>query len=389
MKYRLSDSAHNLEGQPMFKVLGRVKAMEKEGKDIVHFEIGDPDFSTPKNIVDATIVSLQKGETHYENSFGMLDAREAVRLTTQRSRGFTPDLDQVLIAPGANIIIYYAIACLVNPGDEVIVPDPGFPTYYAAIKFCGATAVPIPLKEENEFRMNPGDVRKAITDKTRLIIMNSPQNPTGSVMTPAEIEEMAHIAKEADVYLYSDEIYSRMMFENRGGFRSPSFLDHCKERTIVANGFSKAFAMTGWRIGVAIAPSDVIEKMALLLQTTSSCVTPFVQRAAIEAMTGDQGQVKKMMDEYKARRDLLVAGLNDIPGVHCLTPGGAFYVFPNITKTGKSSEAFAKFMLEKAGVALLPGNNFGPSGEGFVRLCYAQSQDRIKEGLKRMKEALS
>lgn len=388
MKYRLTEAANNLEGQPMFKVLAKVKDLERQGEDIVHFEIGDPDFGTPENIINATVKSLQQGETHYQSSYGMTEFRDLVCKATLKSRGFEPKISQVLIAPGANILIYYAVACLVNPGDEVIVPDPGFPTYYSVIKYCGAKAVPIPLLEKNHFRMNPDDVEKAITEKTRLIIMNSPQNPTGSVMTPKEIDRMAEIAKKYDIYLYTDEIYSRMMFDESDKFHSPASFDKCLERTILANGFSKAFAMTGWRLGVAIAPEDVIEKMALLLQTTSSCVSPFIQRAGMEAITGDQSAVKAMMSEYRARRDLLVEGLNAIPGITCLTPGGSFYVFPNITKTGLSSEEFADLMLAKAKVALLPGSNFGPSGQGYVRLCYATSQERIKEGLLRIKDAL-
>jgi aspartate/methionine/tyrosine aminotransferase len=372
----------------MFKVLAKVKDLERLGEDIVHFEIGDPDFNTPENITNAAIDSLKRGETHYQSSYGMTEFRELVRDITLKSRGFKPDLDQVLITPSANIIIYYAVACLVEPGDEVIVPDPGFPTYNAVLKFCGVKAVGIPLLEKNHFRMSPQDVEKAITEKTRMIIMNSPQNPTGSVMTPDEINKMAEIAEKYDIYLYTDEIYSRMIFEPSDSFCSPAKRDGCKKRTILANGFSKAFAMTGWRLGVCIAPSDVIEKMALLLQTTSSCTSPFIQRAGMEAISGSQKSVEAMVAEYKARRDLLVAGLNNIPGITCLTPGGAFYVVPNITKTGMTSEEFAKFALEKAKVALLPLTNFGPSGEGYVRLCYATSRERILEGLKRLSAAL-
>ncbi len=388
MRYRLTQAANRLMGQPMFKVLSRVKELERQGKNIVHFQIGDPDFNTPAHIVEAAVASLKSGRTHYESARGNFEFREAVRQATLHSRGFLPDLDQVLIAPGANILIYYAIACLVEPGDEVIVPDPGFATYYAAIAYCGVKAVPVPLLEKNGFRMNPKDVADRITEKTRLIIMNSPQNPTGSVMTPEEIDAMAELAEKHDIYLYSDEIYSRMMFDQKAHFHTPAKRDACKERTIVANGFSKAFAMTGWRLGVCIAPKDVIEKMSLLLETLSSCVPPFIQDAGRVAMTGDQEPVKHMMEEYKARRDLLVDGLNKLPGVSCLTPGGAFYVFPNITQTGMTSDEFAEFALEKANVALLPGNCFGPSGEGYVRLCYATSRERITEGLKRLDTAL-
>jgi aspartate aminotransferase len=388
MKYRLTKFAEDLQGQPMFKVLEKVQELQRQGKDVIHFEIGDPDFDTPKNITDAAIQALKDGKTHYAPSIGIKELREAVCKTTLRSRGYEPALNQVLVAPGGNILIYYAVRCLVNPGDEVIVPDPGFPTYYSVIQSCGAVAVRVPLKEENEFRMSPQDVRARITDKTRLIILNSPQNPTGSVMTPEEIEEMAKIAEEFDIFLFSDEIYSRMMFDEQVKFSSPGYLDQCKERTIIANGFSKAFAMTGWRIGVAIGPEDVIAKMSLLLQTTSSCVPPFIQYAALEAINGDQTEVKKMIQEYKERRDILVDGLNDIKGISCLKPGGAIYVFPNITGTGMTSEEFSDFMLKEANVALLPGTNFGEHGEGYIRMCYVNSKENIIEGLKRIKAAL-
>jgi len=371
----------------MFKVLDKVQKLEKQGKNIIHFEIGDPDFDTPKHIIEAACNSLKNGETHYTSSMGLYDMRNAIRETTLISRGFKPGINQVLITPGANIIIYLAISCLVNPGEEVIVPDPGFPTYYSVIKFCGVKPVRIPLKEKNKFRMNPEDIKKAITAKTRLIIINSPNNPTGSVMTPNELDQIYKIAKEKGIYLLSDEVYSRMMYEGTK-FHSPSSNDECKHTTIVINGFSKSFAMTGWRLGVAIGPEKVIEKMGLLVQTLCSCVSPFVQRAGIAAINGDQSEIKKMMETYKERRDLLVDGLNKIPGVSCLKSDGAFYVFCNITKTGMTSEKFADFALEKAKVALLPGTNFGKYGKGYVRLAFPNSIENIKEGLKRLEKAI-
>ncbi|VDB00609.1 Aspartate aminotransferase [Olavius algarvensis spirochete endosymbiont] len=387
MEYRLSDAAHNLHGQPMFKMLGRIQELEREGKEIIQFEIGDPDFSTPENITNVAIESLVNGEVHYTSSYGMYEFREVVASVTQNSRGFTPAIEQIVITPGANIIVYYAIRCLVNPGDEVVVPDPGFPTYYSVIDFCGVKPVRVPLREENGFRMNPQDLRDVITKRTRLIILNSPQNPTGAVITPEEILEIYQIAEEHDVYIYSDEVYSRMLFAN-ALFCSSSVYDSCKRRTILANGFSKAFAMTGWRLGAVIAPTDVAEKMALLLETTSSCVSPFVQRAGIEAAIGDQEGTRAMMREYRKRRDIIVEELNNIPGVTCLMPGGAFYVFPSVVGTGLSSKEFADFALEEAGVALLPGTNFGQYGEGFVRLCYANSQSNIRRGMARLKTAV-
>jgi aspartate/methionine/tyrosine aminotransferase len=372
----------------MFKLLEKVKLLEKNGKNIIHFEIGDPDFDTPPNIVNAAVDAIKNGYTHYTSSYGLLEFRQKICEATEKSRNFKPNIEQVLVTPGANIAIFYAISCLVDPGEEVIVPDPGFPTYYATIKMCNTKPVRVPLKEENEFRMNPNDIEKNITDKTRLIIINSPQNPTGSVMTPDEIKHTYEIAEKYDLYLYSDEIYARLIYDN-ANFNSPSFYDKCRERTIISNGFSKAFAMTGWRLGAVIGPSTVIEKMRLLLETTSSCVSPFIQKAGIEAISGQQTYSKKMYNEYLERRDLIVDGLNSIPGISCLKPGGAFYVFANIKKIKMTSEDIANYLLDDAGVAVLPGTNFGQYGEGYIRLCYATNKENILEGLKRIKISIS
>lgn len=385
---RVSERAQHLLGQPMFKVLARVQELERLGKDIVHFEIGDPDFDTPPNIVEAACNSLKAGETHYTNSMGLHELRSAICATTEISRNFRPDIDQVLVTPGANIAIYYAVRCLVDPGCDVLLPDPYFPTYRSVIEFCGVNPIYVPLKEENEFRMNPADVRERMTDKTRLIIVNSPHNPCGSVMTKEELDAVFDIAEEHGAYLLSDEIYSRLIFDDKEAFYSPSLRDRCKRLTILTNGFSKAFAMTGWRIGGVIGPEDVVEKMGLLLQTTASCVPPFIQRAAVEAISGPQDEVRDMSAKYKTRRDLLVSGLNELPGVSCLNPGGALYVFPNIRETGMDDKSFVKAMLEEAGVALLPGTNFGECGVGYVRLCCATHEGRIREGLKRMEHYL-
>ncbi len=384
----LSIAANNVEGQPMFKVLDKVQKLERSGREILHFELGEPNFNTPQNIIDAACLALKRGETHYANSMGLYAFRESIQKTTEKSRGFKPDIDQILVTPGANAIIYLAISCLVNPGEEVIVPDPGFPTYFSAINYCGAKAVTVPLYESNQFRLNPEDLRKRITSKTRLIILNSPSNPTGAVMTPEEINEISNIAKEHDVYILSDEIYARMIFDGDNHFHTPAKLDQCKERTIIINGFSKAFAMTGWRLGVAIGPKEVIEKMGLVIQTIVSCVPPFIQIAGIEAVEGDQTSISKMMCEYKKRRDVLVAGLNTIPGISCVKPEGAIYAFPNITNTGMSSDEFADFALEKAGVALLPGNNFGEYGEGFIRICYVNTLENIEIAIKKLSNAI-
>lgn len=384
----LSKAAYNLLGQPMFKVLSKIQDLERQGRNIVHFEIGDPDFKTPNNIIDATCKSFYDGETHYTSSMGLHDFRVGVCETTNISRGFRPDINQVLITPGANMVIYYAVRCLMEPGDDVVLPNPYFPTYRSVIEFCDVNPVYVNLKEENEFRMDPNDLRSKMTDKTRLIIINSPHNPCGSVMTRKELDAIYDIAEEYDVYLLADEVYSRMIYDSNHDFYSPSQRDKCKERTILTNGFSKAFAMTGWRLGAVIGPHDVIEKMGVMLQTTSSCVSPFIQRGGIEAIKGPQDEVQIMLNEYKSRRDLLVEGLNEIPGVSCLKPGGAFYVFPNIKGTGMDDIAFADLMLEEASVSLLPGSNFGEAGSGYVRLCYATDRENILKGIERMRKCL-
>ena len=372
----------------MFKMLDKVQKMERAGNRILHFELGEPNFDTPPNITEAACMALRNGETHYTSSMGLYSFREAIQQTTLISRGFKPDIEQILVTPGANAIIYLAVSCLVNPGEEVIVPDPGFPTYYSAIRYCGAVPVTVPLHESNRFRLNPDDLTRRISSKTRLIIINSPSNPTGGVMTPDEINEVARIAEKNDIYLLSDEIYARMLFPGSSRFHTPAALDQCRERTIIINGFSKAFAMTGWRLGVAIGPREVMEKMGLVVQTIVSCVPPFIQLAGIEAIKGDQTAIASMLNEYRQRRDVLVAGLNNIPGISCVEPEGALYAFPNISGTGMSSEEFADFALEKAGVALLPGNNFGSCGEGFVRLCYVNSLAHIEQAIGQLAQAI-
>ena len=385
---KLSELSKRIDGQPMFKLLDKVKKLEHEGRDIIHFEIGDPDFETPENIVDAGIDAIKNGFTHYTSSFGLKEFRQKICETTERSRGFKPNLNQVLVTPGANIAIFYAISCIVDPGEEVIVPDPGFPTYYSIIKMCNVVPIRVPLLESNKFRMNPKDIENSITEKTRMIVINSPQNPTGSVMTEEEIKMTYDIAKKYDLFVYSDEIYARMIYKD-SVFSSPSIFDKCLERTIISNGFSKAFAMTGWRLGAVIGPPNVIEKMRLLLETTSSCVPPFIQKAGIEAIEGEQTSQKNMYVEYEKRRDLIVNGINSIPELTCVAPGGAFYVFVNIKKTGMTSETFCEYVLEDSGVAMLPGTSFGQFGEGFIRICYAVGQDEINNAFEKIKKSIS
>lgn len=382
----IAANAALIEGQPMFRVIDKVKRLESAGRKIIHLEIGDPDFNTPSHIVDAAKQSLERGETHYGSSWGLDDFIEAMRSATLRSRGFLPDADQVLVTPGANIAIFYAIFCLVNPGSEVLVPNPGFPTYLSTIKMCGANAVSYPLHNSNGFRMRAEDIEPLVTSRTRLLIINSPQNPTGAITELEHLKEIFELAQKYDLYIYSDEIYSRMVYED-GLFFSIASLDKAKERVILSNGFSKAFAMTGWRLGSVIAPKIVAERMMMLLQTTSSCVSAFVQRAGVAAIEGDQLPVNQMMIAYRKRRDLLVQGLNSIPGIQCHLPGGAFYAFPDVSSFGLNSEDFANIMLEKANVAMLPGSNFGSQGEGFVRLVYASSEPNIRMALDAIADA--
>jgi aspartate/methionine/tyrosine aminotransferase len=384
---KLSDASHQLEGQKMFQILEIANELKAKGRNILHFELGDPDFNTPVCVASAGVNAILEGNTHYAPSGGLKELKEAAQEVTLRSRGFKPHLDQLLVTAGANVQVYYAIACTVNPGDEVIVPDPGFVSYFSILKFIGAKIIRIPLKEENGFRLNPEDVEKAITPKTRLIIMNSPSNPTGSVMTQQEVSDMYQIARVNDLYLISDEIYARMVYEAR--HYSPSKWDSCFHRVIMVNGFSKSYAMTGWRLGVCTGPPEVIEKMRLLLETTSSCVSPFIQKAGIEALKGSQVETMDMIQTFRERRDLMVDGLNSLPGITCSKPQGAFYVFPNITGTGMSSDLFAECMISHADVALAPGTIFGEHGEGFIRMSYANSsKEIIKKAIEKMRYAL-
>lgn len=372
----------------MFQILAKARALEKQGKKIIHFELGDPDFSSPNEAVEGVVNSLNRGETHYTVSNGIPELRQEVAKTIQERDGFIPDLDQILITPGANIQIYYAIACTTNPGEEVIVPDPSFVSYFSIMDLLNVQAVRVPLHEENQFRLNPKDVEAAITDKTRLIILNSPSNPTGSVMTPQEIQEIYEIAKRHDIFVLTDEVYRGLVYNDEQEFVSPVKFDECKERTILVDGFSKRYAMTGWRMGFMVGPKELIRKMTLLLETLNSCVPVFLQKACIEVLKNSNSKTHEMHNEFQKRRDLLVNGLNTLSGVSCINPKGAFYAFANIKETGMSSREFSNFMLENAGVALAPGDLFGNHGSGYVRFSYTCSLEDIQEAINRMQSAL-
>jgi aspartate/methionine/tyrosine aminotransferase len=381
----LSKGAHRIYGEAAFEVLAKAQELERQGKHILHFEIGEPDMETPKNISDAGIKAIQNKKTHYTPSIGILELRKAVQDEVEKTRGYRPDLEQVVITPGLKPGIFFSMLATVNPGEEVIYQDPGYPTYGSVSSFLGAKGVMIPLLEENEFRMNPDDIKKRITKKTKLIIVNSPQNPTGSVMTKSELDEIAMLAEEHDIFIVSDEIYSKMTYESE--HFTPTAIDEAKERTVLLDGFSKYFAMTGWRLGFMVAPKKMAQRLQDFLVSAVSCTADFTQWAGVEALTGNQKFIAEMMKRFKEKRDRIVKGLNTIPGFSCLFPRGAFYAFPNIKKTGMNSQECADHLLYKAGVATLPGTAFGPYGEGYIRFSYANTLENIDLSIERIKES--
>lgn len=370
----------------MFAFLSRVKELERVGKKIIHFEIGDPHFDSPKTVVAAAKRSLAAGETHYTASMGLWELREAIARYAKKEWGFTPDIPQVLVSP-ANALIDFAIRIIANPGDEVLYPDPGFPTYGAVCAYAGIKGVPVSLYEKDGFRMSPEEVRKRITPRTRLIILNSPQNPTGAVLTKKAVAEFYNLAEEHDCFLLSDEVYRKLTDRT---VPSPTAFDQCRKRVILLYSFSKSYAMTGWRLGFAIAPEAVAKKMGLMLETILSCLPVFIQRGGIAALASGEKDMAARWTELKKRRTAIVSGLNTLPGISCAEPDGAFYAFANITETGLSSVGFRDIMLEKAGVSLLDGTAFGAHGEGFVRLSFASATvPMIKKALVSMEKALT
>jgi len=382
---KLSKGANKIYGEAAFEVLAKAQELERQGKKIFHFEIGEPDMETPENIAKAGVEAIKKKKTHYTPSIGILELRKAVQNEVEKTRGYRPDLEQIVIAPGLKPGIFFSMLATVNPGDEVIYQDPGYPTYGSASSFLGAKGVLVPLLEENEFRMNPDDIEKRITEKTKLIIVNSPQNPTGSVMTKKELDELAEIAEKHDIFVISDEIYSKMTYGAK--HYSATVRDRAKERTVLLDGFSKYYAMTGWRLGFIVAPVKMAKRLEDFLVTSISCTAAFTQWAGVEALTGDQSFIPEMMKRFKEKRDRIVEGLNSIDGFSCLFPKGAFYAFPNIKKTGMTSQECADHLLYKAGVATLPGTAFGPYGEGYLRFSYATTLENIDKAIEKIKES--
>ncbi len=370
-----------------FEVLAKAKALEAKGKNIIHLEIGEPDFDTPANIRQAAKKALDDGYTHYGPAAGLPAARAAVAKYSAEGRGIEVHPDQVVITPGAKPIMYFVITACVDEGDEVIYPNPGFPIYESVIEFVGAKAVPLQLKEEKGFSFDIEDLKRLITKKTRLLILNTPQNPTGGVLSEEDLRQIADLARKHDLIVLSDEVYGKIIYD---GFRhfSIASLPGMQERTVILDGFSKTYAMTGWRLGYGIMPENLAKLVTQLQINSTSCTSSFSQVAAIEALAGPQDEVKKMVAEFKHRRDVIVDGLNAIPGIKCHRPLGAFYVFPNITGTGYQSRELAEIMLNEAGVACLSGTAFGKYGEGYLRFSYANSVENIKKALDRMAKVL-
>jgi aspartate aminotransferase len=381
-----ADRMKRLGTETAFEVLARAKAMEAEGGDIVHLEIGEPDFDTPPNIVKAAVAALKGGYTHYVPSAGIPQARTVFAEFISKDRGVDVGPENIVITPGAKPILFFSILALVDEGDEVIYPNPGFPIYESVINFIGGKAVPIPLREEKGFSFDVDELRTLVNEKTKLIIINSPQNPTGGVLAKKDMKVVAELADKYDAWILSDEVYSKIVYE--GKHVSIYDFPEVKERTILLEGHSKTYAMTGWRLGYGVMPVKLAELVARLQTNSNSCTAAFTQMAGVEALTGSQAKSRKMVREFKARRDLIVNGLNAIPGFRCLKPKGSFYVFPNITGTGMKSKELEVHLLEKAGVAGLSGTSFGAYGEGYLRFSYANSQENITKALEKIKSAL-
>src|SRR6476469_4730811 len=379
---RLAQRMARLGTETAFEVLVKARALEATGRDIVHLEIGEPDFDTPRNIIDSACDALHKGFTHYGPSAGLPQLRETIAQYVSETRGVNATAEEVVVVPGGKPIIFFSILALAEEGDEIIYPNPGFPIYESMINYVGAKAVPIRLREELEFRVDVDELASLINDRTKLIILNSPQNPTGGLLTQDDIAAIAHAIGDRNIMVLSDEIYSQLIFE--GDDHSIMSIDGMKERTILLDGFSKTYAMTGWRMGYGVMRPDLATHISRLMTNSNSCTASFTQVAGIEALRGSKKSVDKMNAEFIRRRDVMVAGLNKIKGFSCRVPHGAFYVFPNITKTGWRSKKLADALLEDAGVAALSGTAFGDFGEGYLRFSVANSIENIEKALDRI-----
>jgi aspartate aminotransferase len=379
---QLARRMSRLGTETAFEVLNKARALERQGKSIIHLEIGEPDFDTPANVIEAAVDALHKGWTHYGPSAGLPELRQTIADYVSRTRGVKVAAEEVVVVPGGKPIIFFTILALIDEGDEVIYPNPGFPIYESMIHYVGGKAVPIQLREDHDFSLDVNELAALITDRTRLIILNSPQNPTGGVMQRRDVEQVAKVIGDRNILVLSDEIYSRLLFE--GDHFSIMSVPGMQERTILLDGFSKTYAMTGWRMGYGVMRPDLAAHITRLATNSTSCTASFTQIAGIEALRGDQSSVDHMCGEFKRRRDVFVAGLNKIKGFSCRMPKGAFYVFPNITKTGWKSKPLADALLEQAGVAALSGTAFGEFGEGYLRFSVANSLENLQQALDRI-----
>ena len=370
-----------------FEMLAKAKALEKQGREIIHLEIGEPDFSTPENIRDAATRAMNEGYTHYVPAAGIPELREAIAEYISTTRNVDMASEEVVVTPGAKPIIFFSILACVEPGDEVMYPNPGFPIYESMINFIGAKPVPMPLREENNFAIDTEDTVKKISEKTKMIILNFPENPTGGVLTQGNLMAIAEtVENRDDLIIVSDEVYSRDIYE--GEHRSIASLPGMKEKTVLIDGFSKTYAMTGWRLGYGVMRKELAEKIAQLMINSNSCTCAFSQMAGVEALRGPQDEAKRMVAEFKRRREVIVSGLNKIEGITCKKPQATFYAFPNVKGVGIDSQKLPDFLLNKAGVATLSGTSFGEYGNGYMRFSFANSIPNIEKALKRIEEAL-
>ena len=380
---RIAARMSSIGTESAFEVSARARALEAEGRSIIHLQIGEPDFDTSVHVRDAAKAALDAGETHYAPFAGIPALREAIAADVTMRKGYPADPSQVFVTVGGKGVMVYAILGLVDPGDEVLVPDPGYPIYESLTRFLGATPVPVPIRMENDFRLDVDELESLITSKTRLLIVNSPANPTGGVLTRADLTRVAELAVEHDLWVLADEIYARILYDGEEHV-SLATLPGMAERTIMLDGFSKTFAMTGWRLGYAVVPEALIPVYGQLLINTISCAPTFVQMGAVAALTGPQNDVDAMVVEFRARRDLVVAGLNEIPGIRCATPRGAFYAFPDVSATGLSGAEMADRLLHEAGVCVLGGTAFGGIGVDHIRISYANSRENLTEAVRRI-----
>jgi len=384
---KISARVSRLGTESAFEVLAKAQALEAKGRDIIHLEIGEPDFETPENIRAAGIKALNDGLTNYCNAQGIVPLRAEIARMLERARGVPVDMDRVVVTTGAKPIMFYTILALLEVGDEAIYPDPGFPIYESVIKYSGATAVPLPLREELGFRFDIDELRTRITPRTRLLILNSPHNPTGSVLSEDDIRAVAEVIREHDITVLSDEIYEHIIYD--AAPFSIAALPGMLDRTVLFSGFSKTYSMTGWRLGYAVLPPPLVGPVVRLIVNSVSCAPLFIQHAGIEALIGPQDSIPAMVAEFKERRDLIVDGLNRIPGISCRCPEGAFYVFPNVRQLNINCVELADILLNKAGVALLPGTHFGDCGDGYLRISYATSREKISQALLRISRAVA